>query len=81
MSQRMLKELRNLTPWQWDTRALQHPPGAKSLSAFEKIDQAFLGSGGKTRSVSDAAAGVVSGAPVQGLKRAQRSPPAPAEAK
>ncbi|KAJ9529929.1 hypothetical protein QJQ45_023205 [Haematococcus lacustris] len=68
----MLKELRNLTPWQWDTRTLQHPPGAKSLSAFEKIDQAFLGSGGKTRSVSDA---------VQGLKRGHRSPPAPAEAK
>lgn len=37
MSSRMLKELKGLAPWQWDSRVTKHPPGAKALSDFEKV--------------------------------------------
>ncbi len=37
MSARMLKELKNLTPWQWDTRAGARPPGPKTLAQLEQV--------------------------------------------
>ena len=34
---RMLKELKNLAPWQWDPRVTKHPPGAAALRDFQKV--------------------------------------------
>lgn len=34
---RMLKELKNLAPWQWDSRVGKHPPGAAALRDFSKV--------------------------------------------
>eukprot|EP00201_Polytomella_parva_P020385 CAMPEP_0175039320 /NCGR_PEP_ID=MMETSP0052_2-20121109/496_1 /TAXON_ID=51329 ORGANISM="Polytomella parva, Strain SAG 63-3" /NCGR_SAMPLE_ID=MMETSP0052_2 /ASSEMBLY_ACC=CAM_ASM_000194 /LENGTH=181 /DNA_ID=CAMNT_0016301115 /DNA_START=168 /DNA_END=710 /DNA_ORIENTATION=+ len=42
MSSRLLKELKSLSPWQWDSKVIKHPPGAASLRDFEKVDAAFL---------------------------------------
>lgn len=37
MASRMLKELKSLSPWQWDTRVMKHPVGPGTLKDFEQV--------------------------------------------
>ena len=34
---RQLKELRSLMPWNWDSRVEEHPPGEKAMQDFEDV--------------------------------------------
>uniref|UniRef100_A0A7S3VNY7 Cilia- and flagella-associated protein 43 n=1 Tax=Dunaliella tertiolecta TaxID=3047 RepID=A0A7S3VNY7_DUNTE len=48
-SDRQLRELRSLTPWNWDTKAAKHPPGKQALRDFERIEKAYLARPGQGR--------------------------------
>eukprot|EP00798_Chlamydomonas_sp_ICE-L_P018543 gene18543-25050_t len=73
MTSRMLKELKSLAPWQWDSQVESHPPGAASLRDFERIDKVFEDpASGKTRQ-QDINLKIAQGTPITAIKMRRMS--------